>query len=162
MAAKSVGSKDTPQAQLRQLIERSDPKDHRLIRAIRSAVRKRLPAANELLYDYKKFFVFGYSPTENGIDSIVALSAREDGVRLYLMNGPKLPDPKKLLRGSSKQTRYILVESARQLAHPDVKALIEAAIDQANVALPSKGRGKLVVKTAATKQPSRKKQAKSS
>ena len=157
MAVKSVDSKGTLEAQLGYLIERCDPKDHKLIRAVRSAVRKRFPAANELLYDYKKFFVFGYSPTENGIDSIAALSAREDGVRLYLMNGPKLPDPKKLLLGSAKQTRYILVESARQLTHPDIEALIAAAIDQAKVPLPSKGRGRLINKTAASKPPARKK-----
>ena len=160
MAVKSVDAKGTLEAQLRFLIERSDPKDHKLIRAVRSAVRKRLPAANELLYDYKKFFVIGYSPTENGIESIVALSAREDGLRLYLMNGPKLPDPKKLLLGSAKQTRYILVESARQLAHPDIKALIAAAIEQAKVPLPTKGRGRLINKTVASKPPPRKKRAK--
>jgi hypothetical protein len=157
MAARNVGPKVTPEAQLRLLIERSDPKDHKLIRAVRSSLRKRLLTANELLYDYKKFFVIGYSPTENGIDSILALSAREDGLRLYLMNGPKLPDPKKLLLGSAKQTRYILVESAKHLAHPDVKALIDATIEQANVPLASKGRGTLITKTSGAKAPARKK-----
>jgi hypothetical protein len=159
MAVSSVGPKGTPEAQLRDLIERADPKDHKLIRAVRTAVRKRLPTANELLYDYKKFFVIGYSPTEHGIESVVAIAARPDGVRLYLMNGPRLPDPKKLLLGSGKQARYIPVESAGQLANPDVKALIAAAIGQAGVALPSRGRGKLVSKSAATKKPARKKPA---
>ncbi len=137
----------TPDAQLRFLIEKFEPKDQKLIRSVRSAVRKRLPSANELVYDYNTFFVIAYSSTEHPLDGIVATAARPDGVRLYLTHGPQLPDPKKLLMGSGKQTRFIRLEAARQLAHPDVEALIAAAIDHAGVPLPSKGRGKLVIRT---------------
>ncbi len=157
MAVKSVGVKVTPEAQLRSLIEKFDPRDQRLIRSVRSAVRKRLPTANELVYDYGTSLVIGYSPTEAGVESVVSTAARADGVRLYLMHGPQLPDPKKLLMGTGKQVRFIPVETASRLKHPDVEALIAAAIDQASVPLPSKGRGTLVIKsTAATKRPRRK------
>lgn len=151
MAVRSVGAKGAPAAQLRSLIEKFDPKDQRLIRSVRSAVRKRLPTANELIYDYRSFFVIGYSPTEQGIDGIVTIAARPDGVRLYLAHGPQLPDPKKLLMGSAKQVRFIQVEAASRLKHPDVEALIAAAIEKASVPLASKGRGKLVTKTSAAK-----------
>jgi hypothetical protein len=152
MAVKSVAAKVTPEAQLRSLIEKFDPKDQRLIRSVRSALRKRLPTANELIYDYRTFFVIGYSPTENGIESIVSIAARPDGVRLYFMHGPKLPDPKKLLMGSASQVRFIPVEAASRLKHPDVEALIAAAIAKATVPLAAKGLGKLVTKTSAEKQ----------
>ena len=152
MAVKSAGAKVTPEAQLKSLIEKFDPKDQKLIRALRSAVRKRLPAANELVYDYGFSLVIAYSPTEQGIEGILSTSARADGVSLYFMNGPKLPDPKKLLMGSAKQVRFIPVESASRLKHPDVEALIAAAIDEASVPLPSKGSGKLVIKTSAAKK----------
>lgn len=147
MAVSSVDAKSTPEAQLRSLIEKFDPKDQRLIRSIRSAVRKRLPTANELVYDYNTFFVIGYSPTEHPTDGIVSLAARPDGVRLYFMQGPQLPDPKKLLEGSGKQARFIRVEAASQLADPDVEALIAAVIDRAGAPLPSEGRGRIVVRT---------------
>ena len=157
MAGKSVGAKITPESQLRSLIEKFDPEDQRLIRAVRSAVRKRLPTANELVYDYGTSLVIGYSPTDRGIESIVSTAARADGVRLYLMHGPQLPDPKKLLMGSGKQARFIQLEAASRLKHPDVEALIAAANEQASVPLPSKGRGTLVIKsTAAMKRPRRK------
>ena len=152
MAVSSVDAKATPEAQLRSLIEKFDAKDQKLIRSVRSAVRKRLPTANELVYDYGSFFVIGYSPTDHPTDGIVSIAARADGVQLYFMQGPQLPDPKKLLMGSGKQTRFIRVESASQLAHPDVEALIAAAIDQAGVPLPTKGRGRLVMRTFAGKQ----------
>jgi hypothetical protein len=38
---------------------------------VRSAVRKRFPTANELVWDNYNFFVIGYSPTERPTDSIV-------------------------------------------------------------------------------------------
>ena len=123
-------------------------------------MRKRFPTANELAYDYSSFFVIAYSPTEQGIDALVSIAARADGVYLYFSHGPQLPDPKRLLRGSGKQTRFIRVETARQLAHPDVEAFIAATIDHASVPLPSKGKGSLIIKTnkrvAAKKQPRRK------
>ena len=160
MAVRSVDAKGTPEVQLRSLIAKFDPKDQKLIRAVRSAVRKRLPSANELVYDYNTFFVIAYSATEHPQDAIVGTAARPDGVRLYLMQGPELPDPKKLLLGSGKQTRFIRLETARQLAHPDVEALIAAAMDHAGVPLPAKGRGRLVIRTFGGKKGSRPKQAK--
>jgi hypothetical protein len=152
MAVRSVDAKGTPEAQLRAYIEMFDPEHQRLIRSVRSAVRKRLPTANEFVYDYSTFFVIAYSPTDRPTDGIVSLAARADGVRLYLIHGPQLPDPKKLLLGSGKQVRFIRVEAARQLAHPDVEALIAAAIDHAGVPLPSKGRGRLVIWSASAKR----------
>jgi len=160
MTVSAVDAKSTPEAQLRSLIEKFDPKDQKLIRSIRSAVRRRLPSANELVYDYKTFFVIGYSPTDHPKDGIVAIAARPDGVRLYLMSRKTLPDPKKLLMGSGKQARFIQLEAARRLTHPDVEALIAAAIDLAGVPLPSRGGGRLVIRTFGAKKRPRGKQAK--
>ena len=120
MAASPAGAKGTPEARLRAHIEKFDTKHQRLIRAVRTALRKRLPTANEFVYDYTTFFVIAYSSTDRSTDGIVSLAARADGVQLYFVNGPQLPDPKKLLMGSGKQTRFIRVEAASDLAHPDV------------------------------------------
>ena len=141
----------TPEAEVRSFINRFDPKDQKLFRSVRAAVRKRFPTANELAYDYNHSVVIAYSPSDRGIESIVSIALRADGTYLYFMNGPQLPDPKGLLRGSGKQTRFVQVEAASQLAHPDVEALIAAATDRAKVALPSEGRGKLIIRGAAAK-----------
>jgi hypothetical protein len=152
--------KPTPEAQLRAFNERLDPKQKKLARSIRAALRKRFPSANELAYDYTRFFVIAYSPNENGIDAIVSIAARADRIDLYFNHGPQLPDPKKLLQGSGKETRFIRLESAKQLGAPDVKAFIAAAINLARVPLPAKGKGTLIIKTnkmsAAKKRPRRK------
>jgi len=160
MTVKRDGTEPTPEAQLRSYIDRLDPKNQKLIRSVRAAVCKRFPTANELGYDYSSHVVISYSPTEHAIDAIVAIDARAEGVRLYLMQGPKLPDPKGLLQGSGGMARFVCLESASRLAHPDVKALIAAAISQAKVPLPSKGKGTLFMRGRAAKQPPRRKSKK--
>jgi len=147
VTVKPDNKKPTPEAQLRSYIDRCDPNDQKLFQSVRAALRKRFPTANELAYDYNSFFVINYSPTEHPLDGIVAFAGRADGARLYFTNGPRLPDPKKLLLGSGKQTRFVRLETARQLADPDVEALIVAAIDLAKVPLPSEGKGILIIRT---------------
>src|SRR5262249_25204788 len=134
---KPDASQLSPESELRSVITRFDPREQKLFRSVRAAIRKRFPTLNELAYDYPNSVVIGYSPTDRGIDAIVAIAARADGVFLYLSKGPQLPDPQKLLRGSGKQTRFIPVDAAGRLGHPDVEALIVAAIDHATVPLPS-------------------------
>ena len=52
MTVKPDSRKRTPEAQLRAYIDRLDPKNQKLFRSVRAAVRKRFPTANELAYDY--------------------------------------------------------------------------------------------------------------
>ncbi|HEX5012358.1 MAG TPA: hypothetical protein VFY71_18360 [Planctomycetota bacterium] len=157
MSAKPASRQPTPEAQLKSFLDRFDPKVQRLFRSVRAALRKRFPTANELAYDYSDSVVISYSPTDRGFEGIVAIAARADGVRLYLTHGLQLPDAKKLLLGSGKQARFVPVEVASRLAHPDVAALIAAAVDQASVALPSKGKGSLIIRSGGTeKRPRRK------
>lgn len=142
----------TAEAQLRSFIDKFAPKDQKLIRAVRSAVRKRFPTANELVWDNYNFFVIGYSPTERPSDSILSIAARANGVALCFIYGATLPDPKKLLVGEGKQTRFLRVESADALAHPDVEALFRAAIAQMKIPMPASGRGKLIIRSVSAKQ----------
>src|SRR5271155_1355390 len=160
MTTKTNSKQPPPEAQLRSYVAKLDPKIQKLFRSVRAAVRKRFPTANELAYDYSNALVIGYSPADRGIDAIVAIRACATGVSLYFSQGPQLPDPKRLLRGSGKQTRFIQVEAASQLAHPEVEALIAATIDQARVPLPSKGKGSLIIKSDGAKKPPRRRPSK--
>jgi hypothetical protein len=149
---KPDGRELSPEAELRSFINRFDPKEQKLFRSVRTAVRKRFPTVNELAYNYPNSVVISYSPTNRGIEAIVALAVQADGVFLYLSHGPQLPDPKNLLQGTGKQTRFIQVDAASQLGHPDVEALIVAAIGHATVPLPSEGKGKLIIQSSASKR----------
>ena len=147
MAVKSENKTPAPEAQLKSFIDRLDAKNQKLFRSVRAAVRKRFPTANELTYDYSSFVVIGYSPNENGIDSVVSLAGRPEGVQIYFNQGPRLPDPKKLLLGSAKTTRFVWLESAERLSHPDVEAFTAAALELSGARMPKNGKGSLIIKT---------------
>jgi hypothetical protein len=148
------------ETQLKRFIAKFDPPHQTLIRAVRKALRKRLPTAYEIVYDNYNFFVIGYSPTERPSDAILSVAAAANGVGLCFLHGARLPDPKKILLGSGKQTRFIRLESATELARPDVEALIAAAIQQAKTPLRASGRGKLIIRSVSDKQRPRRKSAK--
>jgi hypothetical protein len=149
---KQMPAGDDPERVLQGFIDKFDPDHQALIRAVRKALRKRLPAAWELAYDNYNFFVIGYSPTERPSDAIVSLTAGASGVGLCFIRGAALPDPAKILLGSGNQTRFIRLESASVLGRPDVEALLAAAVAQAKVPLRPRGRGVLVIRSVSRKQ----------
>jgi hypothetical protein len=146
--------------QLKGFIDKFEPKNQALIRALRKALRKRLPTANELVWDNYNFFVIGYSSTERPSDSIVSIAAGASGVGLAFYRGATLPDPHKILLGSGKQNRFIRLESAEMLSRPAVDALIAAAVAQAKTPLAASGKGRLILRSISAKQRPRRKSAK--
>jgi len=143
--------------QLSAFISKFDAKNAVLIRSARKALRKRLPTANELVYDNYNFFVIGYCASERSSDCIVSLAAAASGVGLSFYYGSSLPDPHKLLLGSGSQNRFIRLESAATLADPRVEELIAVAIAQSEKPLPASGKGKLVIRSISKKQKPRRK-----
>jgi hypothetical protein len=138
--------------QLNSFIDKFEPKNQALIRAVRKELRKRLPTANELAYDNYNFFVLGYCSTERPSDAIVSMAAGANGVGLCFIHGASLPDPYKILLGSGKLTRFIRIASAKMLARSEVEALIAAAVAQAKMPLPTSGGGKLIIRSISAKQ----------
>ena len=144
--------KATPEKQLAGFIGKFEPKTQALIRAVRRALRKRLPTAHELVYDNYNFFVIGYSATERPSDCIVSIAAAASGVGLSFYRGATLPDPRKILLGAGSQNRFLRLESAAVLSRPEVEALIAAAVAQNRAPLPKRGRGTLVIRSISAKQ----------
>ena len=138
--------------QIAEFIGRFSAVDQRRIRAVRAALRTRLPTANELVYDNYHFFVIGYSPTERPSDTIVSLAARANGLGLCFIHGATLPDPHGVLLGSGNQTRFIRIDSPQALERPEVEALVAAAIAQARAPLPAAGAGKLIIRSISAQQ----------
>lgn len=147
----------TPAEQLESFIDKFDASNQSLIRATRKALRKRFPTAHELVYDNYNFFVIGYSPTERPSDSLVTIAAASNGVGLCFIQGARLEDPKKLLSGGGKQTRFLRIPSVDVFKNPDVAALIAAAESNAKTAMPATGRGTLIIRSISAKQRPRRK-----
>ena len=124
---------------------------------MRRILRKRLPTANELVWDNYNFFVIGYSATERPSDSVFSIAAAANGVGLAFYRGADLPDPHKILQGSGVQNRFVRCPSAEMLNDPKVKAIIDAAVAQARVPFAKIGNGKLIIRSVSAKQKPRRK-----
>jgi len=142
----------TPAKQLEAFIDKFDPPNRSLIRATRRVMRTRYPTAHELVYDNYNFFVIGYSPTERPSDSLFSIAAGANGVGLCFIQGARLEDPKKLLSGGGKQTRFLRIPSVDVFDDPDVIALMAAAESDAKTPMRTSGRGSLVIRSISAKQ----------
>lgn len=142
------------EAALQEIIAKHAPAHAKMIASARRSLRKRLPGAYEVVYEYRSWLVTSFSPTEQGYQGVLALRADAEGVKLYFNQGKQLPDPKKLLNGSA-QTRWIALESASTLTRPAVVQLIGEAIARSPVPFEPSERGPLVIRSASSKAPRR-------
>src|SRR6188508_2918278 len=146
LSTQSAVARRSAEAELRRLIAKFAPAHQRLIGAMRRWLRKRLPTAHEVVYEYRDCFVISYSPNGRGYEGVLAIRGSADGVKLYFNQGKKLPDPEKLLRGSA-NARWIPVEGLSTLARPAVARLIDEAIARNRVPFAPAGRGPVVVRS---------------
>jgi len=148
----SAAARRSAEAQLRASIAKFAAAHRLLIGAMRRWLRKRLPTAHEVVYEYRDCFVVSYSPSERGYEGVLVIRGSADGVRLYFNRGKELPDPEKLLQGSGGQTRWIPVEGASTLARPAVARLIDEAIARNPVPFARAGRGSMVDRAASQRR----------
>ena len=147
------------EAQLSGLIAKFAPAHQQLVGAARRWLRRRLPTAHEVVYEYRDCFVISCSPNERGYEGVFAIRANADGVRLYFNRGKGLPDPAKLLRGSGTQTRWIHLEGSSTLARPEVARLVDEAIASNRVPFARTGRGPVVIRAESVKPRQRRRPA---
>jgi hypothetical protein len=155
-----VSPTESPARQVAGFIVKFDPAIARLVRSARSVLRKRFPTAIELVYDNYNALAIGYSTTERTSDVLFSLAVYARGVNLYFMYGRSLPDPQHLLQGSGSQGAFVRLDDVGVLDKPGVKALIEAAVQQAEPPLRSRGRGYTIVKSISARQRPRRPDAK--
>lgn len=136
---------------LRTLIAAHAPAHQRLIGALRHALRKRLPTANEIVYTYRDCFVISYSPDERGYAGPLALRCASTDIRLYFNRGKELPDPAHLLRGSGTQTRWTPLANASTLAAPAIARLIDEALARGSAPFAATGRGGVILRSSSRK-----------
>jgi hypothetical protein len=153
-STQSAAARRSAEAELRALIAKFAPAHLRLIGAMRRCLRKRLPTAHEVVYEYHNLgaVVISFSPNDHGYEGVLGIRADANGVKLFFNQGKELPDPEKLLQGSGKQTRSIDVEGASTLARPAVARLIDEAIARNRVPFELAGRGSVVIRSTSAKK----------
>src|SRR5271155_4889214 len=86
MTVKPDSKKLSPEAQLRAYVDKLDPKNQKLFRSVRAAVRKRFPTANELAYDYSHALA-SISTVLSSVNKSTRESGKADGQTLVAEPG---------------------------------------------------------------------------
>jgi hypothetical protein len=142
----------SPEKQLAGFIAKYTPEIAALGRAALAKMRARLPGAIELVYDNYNVLAIGFGPTERTSDVIFSIVLYPRWVSLFFFHAAKLPDPEKLLKGSGKAVRHIVLAGAADLDRPAVRALMAQALDAAAVSLDDTRRGRVLIKSVSAKQ----------
>jgi hypothetical protein len=142
----------TPAKQLAEFMARYDPEVRDVARAAHARLRRRLPGAVEMVYDNYNALVIGFGPSERASEAVFSIALYPRYVVLFFLQGVGLPDPNRLLRGSGKQVRSIILEAASTLDESPVQDLIAAALAKAKMPMPNVGRNRLIIKSISAKQ----------
>jgi len=153
------GSAATPSAQVSRFMARYDADIIGVAIDARARLRRRMPGAHELVYDNYNALVIGFGPTERASDAVISLALYPRWVTLFFLFGATLPDPLGLLKGSGKQVRSIRLATASTVDTPGVRALIDAALAEADPPMPLRSRGRVIIKSVSAKQRTRRPKA---
>jgi hypothetical protein len=142
----------TPRAQLDGFIDKYSPEVARLTRQTVAAMRKRLPAANVLVYDNYNALAIGFGPTTSSSDIVFSIAAYPRWVSLFFAKGKGLRDPHKRLKGAGNVVRHVVLGGAEDLEAPAIRMLMQAALEKAGTSLRAGKRGQLIIKSISAKQ----------
>jgi hypothetical protein len=141
-----------PQPQIDSFLAKYAPEMEKLARAALVKMRKRLPNAIEFVYDNYNALVFGFGPNERPSDAIFSIAVFPDHAALCFLQGAKLSDPHKRLRGSGNLARNVRVDKVEALDDPQVIAIMEEALVRAKVRMDPKQERKLVIRSVSASQ----------
>ena len=142
---------DRAAKQLDRFIARYSPDVARLTRQVLALMRRRLPGATELVYDNYNALAIGFGPGERSSEAVFSIAVYPRWVSLFFLQGARLHDPGKRLKGSGAQVRHIVIDNASMLNDPAVSALMDQALAGVGVSM-LKGRRRTIVKSISAKQ----------
>jgi hypothetical protein len=142
----------TPRAALDGFIDKYSPDVARRARAAFAKLRKRLPAASVLVYDNYNALAIGFGPGERTSDVVFSLALYPRWVSLFFAKGVGLPDPQRRLKGSGSVVRHIVLETTDVLDDPQVRTLMEHALERAGTKLDNGRPGPIIIKSVSAKQ----------
>jgi hypothetical protein len=147
------------EAQLASYFAKYEPARAKLGKALRAKLRARLPGLFEIVYVYENqdALVISYSPTEQGREGLCSIALYPDKVLLHFGQGAQLSksDPSKLLQGTGKTVRHVVLESAADLDRAGIETLMAAALKLAKLRLDGNAKGSVILRAAEPKQRAR-------
>src|SRR5260221_13149349 len=103
-----------------------DEKVSSLALGLRDFLFKTLPNIQEQLDIPARIIGYGYGPKY--ADTICAIILSKKGIKLGFYKGTELPDPSKILTGSGKIHKHVVINSNTDVKSPPLKKLISAAL----------------------------------
>jgi hypothetical protein len=142
-----------PQKQLDGFIAKYSPAMQKQAKAAIKKMRGRLPGAVEMVYDNYQWLVVGYGPNDRASEALFSLAFTPDHVTLcFLRNGPRIPDPKKMLRGSGTRVRNVRLVDGIDIDTPAVQALMRECERLAGDPIPKGAPRVTTIKSVSKKQ----------
>jgi hypothetical protein len=94
--------------------------------AARELIKSSLPDVRESADLSAKLVGYGYGTGYK--DAVCTLILSQKEVKLGIVYGASLPDPKRLMRGAGKVHRHVPLRSPADVSWPGLKALLRAAL----------------------------------
>ena len=96
-----------------------------LATSLRDFVRSTIPDASETLDEQGRVVGYGIGAGYSGL--VCTIIPSKTGVKLGIVGGAKLPDPRHLLEGSGKRHRYVQITQPSDLDRSGLADLLAAA-----------------------------------
>ena len=142
----------SPERQFAAFMAKYTPEIRRLAEEALAKMRALVPGAVEMVYDNYNALVVGFGPSERASEAILSIVLYPRWVTLFFLRGATLPDPQKLLRGSGRIVRHIVLNDAADLDAPAVRALITRALDRAATRPDPRNPRRMVIKSVSARQ----------
>ena len=147
------------ETQLASFFAKYEPAMAKLGKALRARLRDRLPGLFEIVYVYdtQNALVITYSATENGYEGLCGIALYPRWVKLFFGQGALLSksDPNRLLQGSGKTVRHVVLNSVRDFDRAEIEVLMAAALKLAKLRLDAGAKSSVIIKAEAQKQRAR-------
>ena len=144
--------KKSPAAQLDAFFAKYTPAIAEQGKAALAKMRKRLPGAVEMVYDNYNALVIGFGPTEKPSQALFSIVLFPRWVTLCFIQGAKLHDPHRRLKGGGKQVRTLRLDSPDTLDESAVQGLIAAALEQSPEPIDATQPARLIIKSISANQ----------
>jgi hypothetical protein len=140
------------QRQLSEFIAKYDPEIAARAKAALAKMRAILPGAMELVYDNYNALAIGFGATDRVADLILSIALYPRWISLFFVRGIDLADPQKLLEGSGKMIRHVVLDDADDLDRPAIRALIAQAVKLSAKPLSAPAEERLIIKSISARQ----------
>ncbi|HWE53451.1 MAG TPA: hypothetical protein VG273_26900 [Bryobacteraceae bacterium] len=142
----------SPEHQLASFLAKFTPEIAARAEAVLIRLRKHLPSAMELVYDNYNALAIGFGPTEKTSHAVFSVAVFPRWVSFFFLQAKPLRDTAKILKGTGKVVKHIVLKDDSMLDDPAVQDLIQQALRSAVVPFDPSAKRQLIIKSISAKQ----------